>query len=55
MCTQLVEETGVLLLPASIYSSALTGTPTDRFRVGLGRKDPAEVLSVWADWLEKRA
>jgi aspartate/methionine/tyrosine aminotransferase len=54
MCTQLVEQAGVLLLPASIYSSELTGTPTDRFRIGVGRKDPAEALSVWADWLEKR-
>jgi len=54
MCTQLVEQAGVLLLPASIYSSELTGTPTDRFRVGLGRKDPADALLVWADWLEKR-
>jgi len=54
MCTELVEQAGVLLLPASIYSSELTGTPTDRFRIGVGRRDPAEALSVWADWLEKR-
>jgi hypothetical protein len=30
----------VLLLPASIYRSELTGTPTDRFRIGIGRLDP---------------
>jgi aspartate/methionine/tyrosine aminotransferase len=54
MCADLVEQAGVLLLPSSIYSSALTETPTDRFRVGLGRRDPAEALSAWADWLEKR-
>jgi aspartate/methionine/tyrosine aminotransferase len=41
MCAELVEEAGVLLLPSSIYSSALTETPADRFRVGLGRLDPA--------------
>ena len=54
MCAELVEQAGVLLLPSSIYSSALTETPTDRFRVGLGRRDPAEALDVWATWLEKR-
>lgn len=54
MCTDLVEQAGVLLLPASIYSSALTETPTDRFRVGLGRSNPTEALAAWSDWLEKR-
>ncbi|WP_405070225.1 pyridoxal phosphate-dependent aminotransferase [Kribbella sp. NBC_01510] len=54
MCAELVDQAGVLLLPSSIYSSALTETPTDRFRVGLGRRDPAEALDVWAAWLEKR-
>jgi aspartate/methionine/tyrosine aminotransferase len=54
MCSELVEEAGVLLLPSSIYSSALTSVPVDRFRVGLGRRDPSEALAAWADWLEKR-
>ena len=36
-CKTLVEQAGVLLLPASVYASALTETPTDRFRVGFGR------------------
>jgi aspartate/methionine/tyrosine aminotransferase len=54
MCKELVEQAGVLLLPASIYASELTATPTDRFRVGLGRSGPAEALEVWADWLAKR-
>lgn len=35
---RLVEESGVLLLPSSIYTSRLTETPTDRFRIGFGRK-----------------
>ncbi len=35
--TRLVEEAGVLLLPASIYHSALGPTPTDHFRIGYGR------------------
>ena len=33
----LVEESGVLLLPSTIYRSALAPTPTDRFRLGFGR------------------
>lgn len=54
MCTELVEQAGVLLLPSSIYSSELTETPTDRFRVGVGRQGPQEALDHWATWLEKR-
>ncbi|MEM6462147.1 MAG: pyridoxal phosphate-dependent aminotransferase [Pseudomonadota bacterium] len=34
----LIEESGVLLLPSSIYRSSLAPTPADRFRIGLGRK-----------------
>jgi len=54
MCTELVEEAGVLLLPASIYHSSLTASPDDRFRVGVGRSGPQEALDVWAAWLDKR-
>ncbi len=54
MCTELVEQAGVLLLPSSIYSSALTETPADRFRVGLGRRDPEAGLAAWAAWLNQR-
>jgi aspartate/methionine/tyrosine aminotransferase len=54
MCTRLVDEAGVLLLPSSIYSSALTATPADRFRVGLGRLDPEPALDAWSNWLEKQ-
>ncbi|MEJ8660857.1 MULTISPECIES: aminotransferase class I/II-fold pyridoxal phosphate-dependent enzyme [Streptomyces] len=53
-CTRLVEEAGVLLLPASIYRSDLTPTPTDRFRIGIGRRDPEEGLSAVARWLRTR-
>jgi aspartate/methionine/tyrosine aminotransferase len=38
-CSRLVEEHGVILLPASIYRSDLLPTPPDRFRIGFGRKD----------------
>ena len=33
----LVEESGVLLLPSTIYASDLSDTPQDRFRLGFGR------------------
>lgn len=38
-CKRLVEESGVFLLPSSIYSSELIATPKDRFRIGFGRKN----------------
>lgn len=36
--TQLVEQAGVLVLPSTIYRSDLGPTPTDRFRIGAGRR-----------------
>jgi aspartate/methionine/tyrosine aminotransferase len=54
MCTGLVEERGVLLLPASVYHSDLTPTPNDRFRIGVGRDGPDDALATWAEWLEGR-
>jgi len=42
----LVEESGVLLLPGSIYGSTLTDTPTDHFRLGFGRKNLDEGLAA---------
>jgi len=53
-CARLVTEAGVLLLPASIYRSRLTDTPTDRFRIGVGRSDPEPALDAFADWLRER-
>ncbi|MER5969026.1 aminotransferase class I/II-fold pyridoxal phosphate-dependent enzyme [Streptomyces sp. NPDC002055] len=53
-CTELVEQAGVLLLPASIYQSELTATPTDRFRIGIGRRDPQPALDTFAEWLRAR-
>ena len=43
-CRRAVEERGVLLVPASIYASTLGEVPADRFRIGLGRRGPAEAL-----------
>jgi aspartate/methionine/tyrosine aminotransferase len=55
MCTDLVEQEGVLLLPASIYRSALNPTPVDRFRVGVGRQGSQQALDRWASWLDQRS
>jgi len=52
MCTQLIEQAGVLLLPASIYASSLGATPADRFRVGLGRSAPEPALAAWSAWID---
>ncbi|MGV9302484.1 aminotransferase class I/II-fold pyridoxal phosphate-dependent enzyme [Nonomuraea sp. NPDC003727] len=53
-CTDLVEQAGVLLLPAGVYRSELTATPTDRFRIGVGRRDPEPALDAFAAWLRGR-
>jgi aspartate/methionine/tyrosine aminotransferase len=54
MCADLVEQEGVLLLPASVYRSALTPAPSGRFRIGVGRLGAADALGHWASWLDKR-
>jgi len=43
---RLVEQSGVLLLPSSIYRSDLNDTPKDRFRLGLGRLGLHEGLAA---------
>jgi len=45
-CRALVEDSGVLLLPSTIYSSELGATPTDRFRLGYGRTGLDEGLAA---------
>lgn len=42
----LVEESGVLLLPGTIYQSELGPTPQDRFRLGYGRRGLDEGLAA---------
>ena len=48
---RLVEETGVLLLPSSIYRSELGPVPKDYFRIGFGRSNMEEGLAVFRAWL----
>lgn len=52
---RLVEDSGVLLLPASIYQSRLGPTPTDRFRIGYGRANIETGLDVMRQHLRKSA
>jgi len=51
---RLVEESGVLLIPSSIYRSALGPVPTDCLRVGFGRLHVPQGLAALRRWLENR-
>lgn len=46
-CGDLVEQAGVVLLPSSIYRSEVADAPTQRFRIGLGRRNPAPALEAF--------
>lgn len=50
----LVEESGVLLLPSTIYRSELGDTPKDRFRLGFGRKGLDAGLAVMETHVSKK-
>ena len=43
-----------MLLPASIYRSDLGPVPTDRFRIGVGRRDPEPALDAFGRFLDGR-
>jgi hypothetical protein len=49
-----IEDAGVLTLPASIYASALTDVPTDRFRIGFGRTSLPTTLEALRAHLENQ-
>jgi aspartate/methionine/tyrosine aminotransferase len=51
----LITESGVLVLPASVYQSDLVAAPTDRFRLGFGRSDMAGGLAAMRRYLERHA
>jgi len=53
-CQDLVEENGVLLLPASIYRSELMQAPDDRFRIGFGRSNMDEGLTAFREFLDRK-
>jgi len=50
-CRRLVEQAGVVLLGADIYESQLAEVPADRFRIGVGRRDPAAALAAFGEFL----
>jgi aspartate/methionine/tyrosine aminotransferase len=53
-CRELVDQAGVVLLPASIYASELGDVPADRFRIGVGRAGPEPALEALGAWLAQR-
>ncbi len=54
-CKALVEESGVLFLPSTIYSSDLGPTPQDRLRIGFGRTGLDEGLAALDAHLSRNA
>ncbi|MDE2294970.1 MAG: pyridoxal phosphate-dependent aminotransferase [Gammaproteobacteria bacterium] len=52
-CQRMVEDAGVVLLPASVYASTLTATPTDRFRIGYGRRNVDAGLEAMRDLIRR--
>ncbi len=53
-CQRLVETTGVLLLPASVYQSDLGPAPDDRFRIGYGRANTEQGLAGMRKFIDQR-
>lgn len=51
-CEDLVEKSGVLLLPPKIYKSDLLPVTWNRFRVGFGRANIDEGLAAWRAYLK---
>lgn len=50
----LVRETGVLVLPSTLWASPLAPVPCDRLRLGLGREDASEGLMALASSLAEQ-
>ena len=49
----LVEQSGVLVLPGAIYASDIGPSPSDRFRIGLGRRSLDEGLAAFEAHLNR--
>jgi aspartate/methionine/tyrosine aminotransferase len=52
-CRRAVEKAGILLLPASAYRSRLTETPTDRFRIGFGKRGMEDGIAALHEFIGK--
>jgi aspartate/methionine/tyrosine aminotransferase len=55
LCRELVERSGVVLLPGSVFRSGLASVPVDRFRVGVAREGLEAGLAAFDDFLRRRA
>ncbi len=53
-CEDLLQKSGVLLLPPKVYRSQLTETAQNRFRIGFGRKNMEEGLEAFRTYLLSR-
>jgi len=53
-CRRLLEQEGVLVLPASIYFSEIAQAPTDHFRIGLGRLGLEPGLEAFERFLQQQ-
>lgn len=53
-CRRLLEEAGVVLLPAGIFASPLADVPADRFRIGISRRDPEPAPAALGESLRGR-
>ncbi|MCF7936764.1 MAG: aminotransferase class I/II-fold pyridoxal phosphate-dependent enzyme [Synergistales bacterium] len=53
-CEELIDESGVLLLPPRIYWSELMDVQWERFRIGFGRKGMDEALDVFRNHLKRK-
>ena len=52
-CHDLVEQAGVVLLPVLDLRLGLGDVPPDRFRIGVGRRDPEPALAALDAWLQR--
>ena len=52
-CEDLLNDTGIMILPPRIYNSDLLSTPQDHFRIGFGRSGMDEMLDVFYHYLKK--
>ena len=50
-CRELGERAGMVLLPADMCASELGAVPGDRFRIGVGRRDPEPALAALETFL----
>ena len=52
-CHRALQEEGVLLIPPSLYHSDLLPTPTDRFRIGFGRRNTPDGLLALRQYVDR--